>query len=97
MKYVLVNWCYNQTGRWLSISSTDFETARQVSTLCMDHVRAYRRVRYDKFSKEGGLAMIEGIETDADNGDIDRFLSDFFVREGWKPDRRASHSFSKTS
>lgn len=97
MKYVLVNWCYNQTGRWLSISSTDFETVRQVSELCMGYIKSYVRVRYDRFSKDGGVAMIEGIEPDLQSGDINHFLNEYFVREGWKPDRRASYSFSKTS
>lgn len=96
MKYTLVNWSYNEIGRWLTISSTDFETARQIAELCQTFIRACKRIRYERFSKDGGKVVIEGIETHPQQSDINAFLTAHFVREGWKADRRAQFSFSRT-
>jgi hypothetical protein len=97
MKYVLVNWSYNEPGRWLSISSTDYQAAQYISSVVCDFIKSYKTIRYDMFSTSAGLATIEEIETDDQASDINGYLTDFFTSNGWKADKRASYSYSKIS
>lgn len=99
MKYVLVNWSYNEPGKWMSICSTDHEAAREISGVVCDFIKSYKRVRYYFFNPAGGRATIEDIETDNQISDINSYLSDFFTRNGWKgnADKHDIYSFSKVS
>ena len=99
MKYVLINWSYNKPGKWMSICSTDLDAAKEISGLVCSYIKSYKRVKLNGINPDGGRATIEDIETDAQAGDINRFLSDFFTTNGWKgqADKREIYSYSKVS
>ena len=99
MKYVLVNWSYNEPGKWLTICSTDLDAAKEISAVVCNFVKSYRRIKYYWFNPNGGRATIEDIETNDQTGDINVFLSEFFTKNGWKgkADRYEIYSFSKVS
>lgn len=99
MKYVMINWSYNEPGKWMSICSTDLDAAKEISTLVCSVIKSYKRVKLNGINPDGGRATIEDIEPDAQNGDINRFLFDFFTKQGWKgqADKRDIYSFSKVS
>jgi len=97
MKYILINWSYNEPGKWISICSTDLEAAKEVSQTFCGSLRSYRHVKYNRFSKDGGKATIEDIVPDEHAHDVDAYLADFFMKNGWKADRFARNSYIKTT
>lgn len=99
MKYVHINWSYNEPGKWMSICSTDPEAAKEISGIVCDFIKSYKRVRYNPLNPDGGRATIDDIEMNEQTNDINRYLADFFTRNGWKgqADKHAIYSFSKVS
>ncbi len=97
MKYVLVNWSYNEPGKWISICSTDLAAAREVSEALSGSLKSYRHVKYNRFTKDGGKATIEDMVPNEQSNDINAYLSDFFTRNGWRADKFAHNSYIKTT
>lgn len=99
MKYVLVNWSYNQPGRWISVCSTDHEAARELSDAICGFVKSFKRINYSKLNPGGARATIEDIDTDEQAGSINHYLADLFTRNGWtgKIDQHEIYSFSRVS
>lgn len=97
MKYVLVNWSYNEPGRWLSICSTDHSATKDISTVVCGFLKSYRNIRYDIFRTNGGVATIEDMIPDEQASDVDSRLANFFTQNGWTADKFAAHSYMKIS
>jgi len=99
MKYVLVNWSYNQPGRWISICSTDHEAAQELSAAICGFIKSYKRVNFNTLFPGGARATIEEIDIDEQAGNINNYLADIFTRNGWKGqlDQHEIYSFSRVS
>ena len=89
VKFGNLQWFYSQSGKWLTINSTDFDSVQSLASEICKFLSEHGSIRYKQFSAGGGSFTIENIVFEPKISDnIDDFMAYILGENEWVQDRK---------